>query len=357
VTDLLVRARGPWIRLRARHSFLAFLIRRLFALLWLGVGISLISFTLTQLVPADPALANLGQQAGAEPAVVKAFDHRYGLDKPLPIQFAIYLGRLLHGDLGISEQTERPVVTDLSSYIPATAELAICAMLLAIIVGVSLGMVAARYRNTWVDQLVRVVTLGGVSIPIFFLALVVLYVFYLKFAFAPGVGRLDPTLTPPPQVTGLYTVDALLAGQWSVFQNAVQHLVLPALVLAVPVTSLLTRFTRASVLEVVDNDYVRAARAKGLPPRTVLIRHVLRAASPGIITVAGLALANVLTGTVLVEKIFSWPGIGQYAYNSAMNLDLPSIMGVTLFVAIIYTLTNLVVDILYSVIDPRIRLV
>jgi peptide/nickel transport system permease protein len=232
----------------------------------------------------------------------------------------------------------------------------VVAILVAIIIGVALGMLAAMYRNTWVDQLVRVVTLGGVSIPIFFLALVVLYVFYLRFSFVPGVGRLDPTLTPPPQVTGLYTIDALLAGQWDVFGNALQHLILPALVLAVPVTSLLTRFTRASMLEVLDNDYVRAARAKGLPPRTVLVRHVLRAASPGIITVAGLALANVLTGTVLVEKIFSWPGIGQYAYNSAMNLDLPSIMGVTLFVAIIYTLTNLAVDILYSVIDPRIRL-
>lgn len=342
--------------LRARHPVGAFIVRRLIALVWLAFGISLVSFTLTQLVPGNPAIANLGQQAGTDPAAIRAFNVKYGLDQPLPVQFGIYVSHLLHGDLGQSEQTQRPVLSDLRDFIPATAELALFAMLIAVVVGVSLGLVAALHRNGWIDQLVRVVTLGGVSIPIFFLALVVLYVFYLQFALVPGVARLDPTLLPPPQVTGLYTIDSLLAGQWSIFVNTIQHLILPALVLAAPVTSLLTRFTRAAVLEVLENDYVRAARAKGLPPRTVLVRHVLRAASPSIITVAGLALANVLTGTVLVEKIFSWPGIGQYAYNSATNLDLPSIMGVTLFVAVIYTLTNLVVDILYTVIDPRIRL-
>ena len=176
----------------------------------------------------------------------------------------------------------------------------------------------------------------------------------MRFGILPGVGRLDPALLPPPQVTGFYTIDSLLAGQWSVFGNALWHLVLPALVLAAPVTSLITRSSRAAVLDVIGNDYVSAARAKGLPAHVVIVRHVLRAALPSIITVAGLALADVLTGTVLVEQIFSWPGIGQYAYNSAINLDLPSIMGVTIFVAIVYTLTNLVVDVLYTVIDPRV---
>jgi peptide/nickel transport system permease protein len=229
-------------------------------------------------------------------------------------------------------------------------------MLIAAVAGVGLGMLAALRRGGWVDQVVRVFSLIGVSIPIFWFALLGLYLFYLRFGILPGVGRLDPALLPPPQVTGFYTIDALIAGQWAVFGNAVWHLVLPALVLAAPVTSLISRFTRAAVLDVIGNDYVSAARAKGLPAHVVVFRHILRAALPSIITVAGLALADVLTGTVLVEEIFSWPGIGQYAYNSAINLDLPSIMGVTIFVAIVYTLTNLVVDVLYTVIDPRVRL-
>jgi peptide/nickel transport system permease protein len=343
-------------RARSRHPVVAFLIGRLIAVAGLALGISLVAFVLTQLVPGNPAVANLGQQAANNPAAIHAFDVRYGLDKPLPVQYVTYLGRLLHGDLGVSEQTQRPVLTDLGSYAPATAELAITAMFIAAVAGVGLGMLAALRRGGWLDQVVRVFTLVGVSIPIFWFALLALYVFYLRFGILPGVGRLNATILPPPQVTGFYTIDSLLAGQWSTFGNAVSHLVLPALVLAAPVTSLITRFTRAAVLDVLGNDYVSAARAKGLPTRTVLRRHVLRAALPSIVTVAGLALANVLTGTVLVEQIFSWPGIGRYAYNSAINLDLPSIMGVTIFVAIVYTLTNLVVDVLHTVIDPRVRL-
>jgi peptide/nickel transport system permease protein len=281
---------------------------------------------------------------------------RYGLDKPLPEQYLIYVGRLLHGDLGVSEQTERPVLTDLGTYAPATAELALTAMFIAIVAGVGLGLLAALRHDGWLDQGVRVFTLVGVSIPIFWFALLALYLGYLRLGILPGVGRLNAAAVAPPQVTGFDTIDSLLAGQWSTFTDALSHLVLPALVLAAPVTSLITRFTRAAVLEVLGNDYVQAARAKGLPQHTVVFRHVLRAALPSIITVAGLALANVLTGTVLVEEIFSWPGIGQYAFHSATNLDLPSIMGVTLFVAVVYTLTNLVVDVLYTVIDPRVRL-
>jgi peptide/nickel transport system permease protein len=343
-------------RARSGHPAAVFVARRLVALVGLAIGISLVSFVLTQLVPANPAVANLGQQAGSNPAAIHAFDVRYGLDKPLPEQYLTYLVRLVHGDLGVSEHTGRPVLTDLASYVPATAELALTAMVIASIVGVGLGLLAAMRKDGWLDQAVRVFTLVGISVPIFWLGLLALYIFFLRFGILPGGGRLNPTNVPPPQVTGLYLIDSIIAGQWSVFADAVSHLVLPALVLAAPVTSLITRFTRAAVLEVLDNDYVNAARAKGLPTHTVLTRHVLRAALPSIITVAGLALADVLTGTVLVEQIFSWPGIGEYAYNSAVNLDLPSIMGVTLFIAIVYTLTNLVVDVLYTVIDPRIRL-
>ena len=286
---------------------------------------------------------------------MRAFREHYGLDKPLPVQYGLYLVHLVHGDMGESQQSHRPVRTDLGEYIPATAELAVTSMLVAGILGISLGVLAAVRRNRFTDQVLRVVSLGGISMPTFWLALVGLYLFFYKLSWVPGSGRLDPGILPPPHVTGLYTADALLAGQPDVAANALQHLILPALVLAAYNVGLLTRFTRSAVLEVIDNDYVRAARAKGLPERDVVGRHVLRAALPPVVTVAGLAFANVMTGTVLVENIFAWPGIGQYAYRSATTLDLPAIMGVTLFVALVYVVVNMFVDLLQGVLDPRVR--
>jgi peptide/nickel transport system permease protein len=335
--------------------FLRFLARRLAALVLLGVGITFVAFVLTELVPGDPAAANLGQRAIADPAAVQAFREHYGLDKPPPVQYALYLEHLATGDLGESQQSHRAVRTDLAEYVPATAELAVTSILIAFVLGITLGVIAAMRRNKLTDQVLRVISLGGISMPTFWLALVALYVFFFQLGWVPGSGRLDPGLLPPPHVTGLYTVDALLAGQFDVFTNALHHLVLPACVLAAYNIGLLTRFTRSAVLEVINNDYVLAARAKGLPQRTVIVRHVLRAALPPIITVGGLAFANVMTGTVLVESIFSWPGIGQYAFHSATTLDLPAIMGVSLFVAVVYIAVNFIVDVLYGVVDPRIR--
>jgi peptide/nickel transport system permease protein len=343
-------------RERSSRPFLRFVLRRLAALVLLAIGITFVAFALTHIVPGDPAAANLGQQAINDPAAVAAFNHHYGLDKPLPTQYAIYLWRLAHGDLGQSEQNHDAVTHDLGQAIPATAELAILSILIAIIVGVTLGVIAAMRRNKLTDHVLRIVSLGGVSMPTFWIALVGLYVFFFRLNWLPGTGRLDPVVTEPPHHTGLYTVDALLAGQWSTFGNAFMHLVLPALVLAAYNIGLLTRYTRSAVLEVISNDYVRAARAKGMPERIVIPRHVLRAALPGIVTVIGLAFANVMTGAVLVENIFSWPGIGQYAYHSATTLDLPAIMGVSLFVAVVYIVVNFFVDVLYGVVDPRLRI-
>jgi peptide/nickel transport system permease protein len=335
--------------------FVRFLARRLAALLLLGLGITFVAFVLTELVPGDPAAANLGQRAIGDPEAVRAFREHYGLDKPLPVQYALYLQHLAVGDLGESEQSHRPVRTDLAEYVPATAELALTSIVIAFVLGISLGVVAALQRNKLTDQVLRVISLGGISMPTFWLALVALYVFFFQLGWVPGSGRLDPGVAPAPHVTGLYTVDALLAGQFDVLANAAQHLILPACVLAAYNVGLLTRFTRSAVLEVINNDYVLAARAKGLPEHTVVLRHVLRAALPPIITVGGLAFANVMTGTVLVESIFSWPGIGQYAFHAATTLDLPAIMGVSLFVAVVYIAVNFVVDVLYGVVDPRIR--
>jgi len=195
-----------------------------------------------------------------------------------------------------------------------------------------------------------------VSMPVFWIALVAFYLLFFKLGWLPGGGRLDPTQSAPTHLTGMFTVDAAVHGQWTPFWSALRHLLLPGLVLAIFTVGMLTRFTRASMLEIMGNDYVRAARLKGLPERVVILRHVLRPALVSIITVAGVAFGSLLSGTVLVENIFSWPGVGQYAYRSAVNLDLPAIMGVSLFVALVYIVVNLVVDLLYGVIDPRIRL-
>jgi peptide/nickel transport system permease protein len=341
--------------MRPSRPFVRFVARRIAALLLLMLGITLVAFLLTNLVPGDPAAANLGQRAIEDPAAVAAFRERYGLDKPLPQQYGIYVWRLAHGDLGESQQTRTPVTTELGTFIPATAELALLSIFFAVTVGVGLGILAAVRQNRFTDHALRVVSLTGVSMPTFWIALVALYVFYFRLNWLPGPGRLDPEYAEPAHHTGFFTIDAAIEGEWATAGNAARHLVLPAIVLALFNIGLLTRYTRSAVLEVVNNDYIRAARAKGLPGRTVVMRHTLRAALPSVLTVIGLAFANVMTGAVLVENIFAWPGIGQYAYRSATNLDLPAIMGVSLFVAVVYITVNFIVDVLYGVIDPRIR--
>ncbi len=347
-------------RHRARRATPAglgrFLARRLGIGVVLVIGITLVAFILTHLVPGDPAAANLSQSALGDPAIVKAFYHEYGLDKPVPEQYLIYLWKLVHLNLGISEQSHRAVATDLSQYFPATMELALFAIVVSTVLGVGFGVLAAVRRGRPIDGGLRVISLLGVSMPTFWVALFVFYLFYYRLGWLPCGGRLSPGLNPPPTITGFYTVDSLLHGQFSLFFNALQHLVMPGMVLGLFTVGTVLRFTRASVLEVINNDYVRAARAKGLSEWTVIRRHVMRPALLSIATVAGLAFGNLLSGTVLVENIFSWPGIGQYAYLSATNLDLPAITGVSIVVAIVYIVINLLVDLLYSILDPRIEL-
>jgi len=357
VSSASIPAPAPRRRATAGHRDLRrFLLRRLGSGLVVCIGITLVAFVLTHLVPGDPAAANLGQRAIGDPAAVAAFRHQYGLDRPLPVQYALYLKNLLHGNLGISEQSHRPVLADLEEYAPATIELALFAIVLSLVIGISLGIVAAAYHDRWPDHVIRVVSLAGVSMPVFWIALVAFYLLFFKLGWLPGGGRLDPAQTPPTHLTGMFTVDAAMHGQWGLFWSALRHLILPGLVLAIFTTGTLTRSTRASMLEIMGNDYVRAARLKGLPERIVILRHVLRPALVPIITVAGVAFGNLLAGTVLVENIFSWPGLGQYAYRSAVNLDLPAIMGVSLFVALVYIVVNVITDLLYGIIDPRIRL-
>lgn len=332
-----------------------YILRRIALTIPLIIGVTLIAFVISHAVPADPITANLGQKAMSDPEIVAAFQAEWGLDQPVPQQYLTYITKLVQGDMGRSIKSRRPVVEDIRAFLPATIELATAAILFGVIIGVTLGMLSAVWRNSWLDHIARIVSLLGVSVPVFWLALLALYVFYAQLGWSAGPGRLDVGMEPPPHVTGLYTVDALLAGEWDVLGNAMSHLLLPALVLGSYTTGLITRVTRSSMLEVLGNDYIRTAHSKGLTQRTTVFRHAFRNALIPIVTVIGFSYGNLLAGTVLTESIFAWPGIGQYAYRASASLDFPAIMGVSLVIALIFILVNLLVDVLYFWLDPRLR--
>ncbi len=332
---------------------LQFIIRRLGGLLFVLVGVTVLTFFLAQVVPVDPAASALGSNARDEQ--IEAYRVKMGLDKSPAVQYVTYMGRLLRGDLGVSIRTRRPVVDDLRDYLPATIELSLAAMLVTVLLGVPLGIVAALNRNTWIDGAARIVAFTGGAMPVFYVGLVLLGFFYRTLQWLPGPGRLDSTLPPPTTVTGLFTVDALLSGNWPALTNAASHLILPAITLGLFSTAVLLRMTRSSMLEMLSQDYVRTARAKGLRSRIVTSRHVFKNALPPVLTIVGILFGSLLSGAVLTETIFSWPGIGRYATTSVTTLDYPAVMGVTLVAAIIYPLANTLVDISYSFIDPRVR--
>ena len=315
-------------------------------------GITLITFVISHIVPADPVAAYVGPQA-PESEVTK-IRREIGLDKPLPEQYLIYAGGLLHGNLGMSIQDNRPVATDIATYSPATLELSIAAMVIAVALGVPLGVIAAVRRDRLIDHLTRALALTGVSLPVFFLALLLLAVFYVKLGLLPGPGELGPYTQAPPRVTGMTVVDALIAGDLPAFQDALGHLVLPAFVLGFATAGIILRMTRSSMVEALHRDFVRTARAKGVSRFRVVAVHALRNAMIPTVTVIGLAFGSLLSGAVLTETIFSWPGLGRYATQSVVTLDIPAIMGVTMVAAVAYSIVNLVVDIAYAVLDPRI---
>lgn len=330
-----------------------FIIRRLGGLVFVIFGVSLLTFFLAQLVPADPVAAALGSNARNEQ--IEAYRQQLGLDQPVVAQYAIYMGRLVQGDLGESIRTRRAVADDLRDYLPATIELTLAALFVTILVGIPLGILAALNRNTWIDGGARILALIGGAMPIFYVGLVLLGIFYRQLQWLPGPGRLDATMQPPMHITGLYTVDSLLTGNWPVFVNAVSHLILPAITLGLFSTAVLLRMTRSSTLEMLGQDYVRTAKAKGLSQQVVIGRHVFKNALPPILTIVGILFGSLLSGAVLTETIFNWPGIGRYATTSVTTLDYPAVMGVALVAAVIYPLVNTLVDIGYSVIDPRVR--
>jgi peptide/nickel transport system permease protein len=332
-----------------------YIVRRLLLLLPVLLGMTLISFAVTKAIPTDPIIASISQEAANHPEIVAAYRKEWGLDRPLPIQYLTYLKNLLRGDMGRSIYTHRPVVEDLRDYLPATVELATTTIILSVILSIPLGIVAAMRRGGIIDFVVRVFTLAGVAMPIFWLALAMLDIFYLRLGWAPEPGRLDYSLSPPPTVTGLFVVDSLIDGDPATAWNALCHLALPALVLATWSVGLLTRMTRASMLSVLPQDFLRSVRSKGASDFYVIRRHAAPNAMIPVVTVIGLAYGDLLSGALLVETIFGWPGIGRYAYNAAIHVDFPAIIGVALTVGFIYTIVNLVIDILYALLDPRVR--
>jgi peptide/nickel transport system permease protein len=331
------------------------IIRRLLLVVPMLIGVKLLTFTVSRVVPADPLAVIVSEKAMDHPDIVAAAVRKWGLDKPLPQQYLYYLWNLAHGDLGVSFKTKRPVAQDLAQYLPATVELAVASLLFAMAIGLPLGILAAVRSGSWIDHLARLISLLGASMPPFWSGLMALFLFYFKLQLLPGPGRIDSRAVAPHTITGLYLLDTFLLGDMNAFADALHHLILPSVILGWFTLALVCRITRSSLLEVLRMDYIRTARAKGLHERVVLLRHALRNAFIPTLTTLGLAFAGLMTGAIMTETIFAWPGIGRYAVEAAVNLDYPAVLGTTLLIAVIYIFVNLIVDILYGVIDPRIR--
>lgn len=333
-----------------------YIFRRVISIPLLLLGIVSIAFFISHSTQGDPLAAVVSERQMENPEVVAAAKARWGLDKSLPEQYLIYLKNLLTGDLGTSFRTKQPVAKDLLDRLPATLELVIAAMILGSTTGIVLGVVAARFRDRMIDHAARLWALTGSSTPVFWSGLILLYVFSVVLGWLPGPGRLDPRATAPDSVTGFLTIDSLLAGDLDRFGDALYHLLLPALVLGWTVMGIVSRLVRASMLDVLGQDYIVAARARGAGELRVLLNHALRNALVPTLTIIGFTFAYLITGAVLTETIFSWPGIGSYAVDAARNLDYPAIIGVTIVGGTAFLLSNLLTDIAYAFADPRIRL-
>lgn len=315
-------------------------------------GLILVTFLIGRVMPIDPVIAIVGDHA--PPDVMQAVRDQLGLDKPLLVQFWIFLLNLAHGDLGRSVMTSRPVTSDIVQYFPATIELATTAIVIATLIGVPLGVWAAVRQGTKVDHAIRVLCLTGHSVPIFLLALLSLLVFYARLGWAPGTGRADVAFEGMvPVVTGFLTVDSLLAQDWDSFHDALAHLAQPAGVLAYFSMAYIARMTRAFMLDALKGEYVITAKAKGLSAARVIWRHAFGNIAIRLVTVLALTFAGLLEGAVVTETVFSWPGLGQYLTVSLLNADMNAVLGATLVVGLSYVVLNLLSDLLYRLMDPR----
>ena len=326
--------------------------RRSLTLVPVLLGVSILVFSFIHLIPGDPALTMLGERATPEKvAEVRA---RLGLDRPIWQQYLLYVGNALHGDLGVSIVRGDPVASDLLRRFPATVELAVAAITVAIALGIPIGVASAVWRNSLLDSLARLGALTGVSMPIFWLGLVLAWFFGVQLRILPTGFRLASGTTFVPW-TNFVVLDALLQGDWAALADALRHLILPALALATIPLAVIARMTRASMLEVLSREYIRTAEAKGLSRRVVILRHALRNALLPVLTVIGLQVGRLLAGAILTETIFSWPGIGLWVYESIESRDYAIVQGVSLFIAVIVVGVNLITDVLYAAVDPRIK--
>jgi len=327
-------------------------LRRALTVIPVLLGVSILVFGFIHMIPGDPALTMLGERA--TPEKVAEVRQRLGLDRPIYHQYLIYLGKIVRGDLGISIVRGDPVFTDLLRRFPATVELATSAIFLALLFGVPIGIVSAVWRNSWMDSASRLWALVGVSMPIFWLGVMLAWFFGVQLRWLPTGFRLD-SATDFRSWSNFVVLDALLQRNWAVVWDALRHLVLPAVALATIPLAVIARMTRASMLEVLSRDYIRTAEAKGLPQAAVILRHALRNALLPVMTVVGLQVGRLLAGAILTETIFSWPGIGLWVYESIESRDYAIVQGASLFIAVIFVTVNLVTDLLYAVADPRIK--
>ena len=329
-----------------------YVIKRFLTVVPVLVGISIIVFGFIHLIPGDPAVTMLGERA--TPERVKEVRTQLGLDEPLYTQYFIYLGKIIRGDLGASILRGDPVLLDLVRRFPATVELALSAILIAVLVGIPAGIVSAVWRNSVFDGCSRIMALTGVSMPIFWLGLMLAWVFGVLLGWLPTGFRLGTNVTLVP-VTHFNLLDSVLTGNGTALVASVRHLVLPAVALSTIPMAVITRMTRASLLEVLSQDYIRTAESKGLPQRAVVLRHAMRNALLPVMTVTGLQVGRLLAGAILTETIFSWPGIGLWIYEAIQARDYPIVQGATLFIATIFVTVNLITDCLYATADPRIK--
>jgi len=318
-------------------------------------GVVAAVFILTRILPGNPAAVRLGPYA--KPELLAAMEQEMGLDKPLPVQFYNYLAKLIRGDMGKSWRTGQPVRKDLTQRLPATLELALAATLMAVVVGHILGVLGAIRQNSLLDQIIRGIAILGASTALFWLALVFIFFFYYRLGWAPApLDRLEVGVQAPTRITGMYVVDSLLTRNWAALRSSLGHLLLPAITLAFVVSAPITKIVRAAMLDVLHSDFIRTARTIGVAYRDIIFRDALRNAMIPILTTIGIVFGYLMAGSVLVEQIFAWPGIGSYAWMALVNKDFEAIQGFVLLIAALYVMLNLAIDLLYSVIDPRIRL-
>ena len=331
----------------------AFLIRRFLLVLVTLFGLTVVVFAVSHIAPGDPARLAAGPDAS--PEQIDLIRQEFALDRPLPIQYLMYVRGLLQGNFGRSLRTRRDVSDDIKAFLPATLELVFFTMALAAILGIVFGILAAAYRDTWLDHLLRLISIGGVAVPMFWLALMLQLLFALRFNLLPSGGRIALSMAPPATVTGFFSMDSVLTGNWAALRSALAHLCLPALVLSSPSLAAVTRMMRADMLDTISKEYATNARACGLPERLILAKYVLKNALIPTVTLIGLRYGWMLGGTVLVETVFDWPGIGLYAVQSSVASDFMPVMAVTLVIGLNFALANLIVDLLYGVLDPRVR--